>query len=243
MKNNILIVIVFFSCTNMFAQHFLGVSYSKSFVNNSIDAGENLYYITRGSGLNIQYHYKHKRFGIDANLFSSSLNYDPYIDHEGSLSGYYTSVDKAETKSINSYGLASNLICYVLPQVLYIKLGMVLMSSQYFEGSYVVGVQSYTSSVVTNSSEIVSSSRDNSVGLSLGTGLLIPLYKQFYLMGNVDYYFTKINPDVIITRTSNSGSFTNNSKPEIKYAYINLSLGLSYKFSQKSIIKKGHLLR
>jgi hypothetical protein len=52
-----------------------------------------------------------------------------------------------------------------------------------------------------------------------------------------------MNTDVNILRTSSSGSFINNSTPEIKYAYINLSLGLSYKFAQKSSIKKGHLRR
>jgi hypothetical protein len=243
MKNIIFIVIVFFSCTSMFAQHFLGIGYSKSFVNNRSDAGEDISYTTRGTGLNIQYQYKYKRFGIEANLYGSSLNYEPYIYNESRISGYYSSIDKAETKSINSFGLATNLICYVLPHVLYIKLGMVFMSSQYFEGSYVVGVHSNNSHDVTYTNKIVSSNQEGGRGLSLGTGLLIPIYKQWYAMSNLDYYFVNMNTDVNILRTSSSGSFINNSTPEIKYAYINLSLGLSYKFAQKSSIKKGHLRR
>ena len=243
MKNIIFIVIVFFSCTSMFAQHFLGIGYSKSFVNNRNDAGEGISYTTRGNGFNIQYQYKYKRFGLEANFFGSSLNYDPYIDYESSFSGYYSSLDKAETKSLNTYGLATNVVCFVLPQVLYIKLGMVFMSSKYFEGIYVVGVHNNNSKDVTYSQKTLSSNRDNGRGLSLGTGLLIPIYRQWYAIGNVDYYFVNMNTDVNILSTSSSGSFTTNSKPEIKYAYINLSLGLSYKFAPKSSIKKGHLFR
>jgi hypothetical protein len=183
----------------MFAQHFFGLMYSKSFVNNFGDGGENISYTTRGKGFNIQYHYKYKRIGLEADLFSSSLNYDPYIEYEGGYSGH-SSVNKAETKSINTYGLTTNMVCYLLPEVLYIKLGMVYMSSQYFEGSYLVEGHSYNSNVVTYNSQTVSSSRENSSGLSLGTGLLIPLYKQFYINGGIDYYFTTIKwPTLILT--------------------------------------------
>jgi hypothetical protein len=226
----------------MFAQHFFGLMYSKSFVNNFGDGGENISYTTRGKGFNIQYHYKYKRIGLEADLFSSSLNYDPYIEYEGGYSGH-SSVNKAETKSINTYGLTTNMVCYLLPEVLYIKLGMVYMSSQYFEGSYLVEGHSYNSNVVTYNSQTVSSSRENSSGLSLGTGLLIPLYKQFYINGGIDYYFTTIKPEVTIIHIAKVVTATNTYNPAIKYAYINLSLGLSYKFAQKSSIKKGHLRR
>lgn len=244
MKSIISIVIIFFVSACVSAQHFLGGAYSKSFVINRSDAGEDISYKTRGNGFNIQYQYKYKRFGIEANLFESSLNYDPYIDYESSFSGYYYSLDKAETKSIYSYGLATNVVCYVLPQILYIKLGMIFMSSQYFEGNYVVGVHNNNNSKdVTYSQKKISSNRENGRGLSLGTGLLIPIFKQWYAIGNVDYYFVNMHTDITKTQINNNGIFINNSKPEITYGYINLSLGLSYKFAQKSSIKKGHLLR
>ncbi|MCX6186553.1 MAG: hypothetical protein NTU43_06080 [Bacteroidetes bacterium] len=204
-----------------------------------MDAGEYFYYTTRGNRLNIQYHYNFMRVGIESNMFFSNISYDPYYENEGGSSIYYY-IDKADTKSINIYGISTNLIGYVLPQVLYIKLGILFMSSQYFEGYYKTHSESTRSSgspTITYFDNTITSSRYNSNGLSLGTGLLIPIYKQVYINCGIDYYFTTIKPEVTIIHTENGITKTNKYNPAIKYAYINLSLGLSYQFNKKQIRK------
>ncbi len=222
-----------FISLHLFAQNFVGINFSNV---SMMYKAQNFHSIIenplKGKGFDLFYLKKINRFGVEAKLFYSSLTSFPQYEVDGPVSTH-SYIQNYKVSPLNTFGCSASFIYFLLPKTLYVKFGTNAISSAFIEHEFsTIFINTYSPYDTSYNNLKYTSQRGLGFGLTLGTGVLIKVYKRVYFNSSIDYFFTGLNTEITETGSYSSKMISNPNifnkmNSSLDLVYLNLNIGLS----------------